>query len=220
MLIDTPSASPDSPNITIMRTLINIYNCPSDSSSSPSGLGGTNYAGSRGVEYRNSTDNGVIAFWSPQPTGLQDVLDGSSSTAIMAECVRGLQYQDARDAKGTIFETPDSLLGSGTFAQFAAECHELDPRVAVINDNARGANWVAGGYGDTLYNHTLTPNDHSCLSSGMVQEGAFTSGSRHVNGVNLLFVDGHISFLADSVSLKLWRALGTRSGSEVIDAKY
>ena len=64
----------------------------------------------------------------------------------MAEWVRGLQYLGARDVKGTIFETPKSLIGSANFDQFTVQCHELDPHVAEINDNAKGANWIAGGY--------------------------------------------------------------------------
>ena len=199
---------------------VGVYHCPSDTTPIINGLGGTNYPGSRGVECRDGVDNGAIAFWSPKPLGAQDMTDGSSSTAMISEWVRGPQLYDVRDAKGTVFETPSKLFGRGGFNQFTIECQALEPQIAVINDNTKGANWVAGGYGDTLYNHTLSPNDHSCLSGGMVQEGAFTSGSHHSNTTNLLFADGHVRNVNNEISLIVWRALGTRNGNEIIDQTY
>ena len=34
----------------------------------------------------------------------------------------------------------------------------------------------------------------------------------------VLFVDGHVQFVKDAVSLQAWRALGTRGGGEVLSA--
>ncbi len=42
--------------------------------------------------------------------------------------------------------------------------------------------------------------------------------SFHPGGVNVLFDDGHIQFGKDSVNLKTWRALATRSGGEVVSS--
>lgn len=39
-------------------------------------------------------------------------------------------------------------------------------------------------------------------------------GSRHPRGVNMLFVDGHVDFIADSIALPTWSALGTQAGDE------
>lgn len=39
-------------------------------------------------------------------------------------------------------------------------------------------------------------------------------GSRHPAGVNMLFVDGHVQFIRESLSLQVWSALGTQAGSE------
>jgi hypothetical protein len=36
--------------------------------------------------------------------------------------------------------------------------------------------------------------------------------------VNAAFVDGHVAFIKDTVSAATWRALGTRSGGEVLSA--
>jgi prepilin-type processing-associated H-X9-DG protein len=42
--------------------------------------------------------------------------------------------------------------------------------------------------------------------------------SNHPGGVNAAFADGHVAFVKDSVSQATWRALGTRSGGEVLSA--
>jgi prepilin-type processing-associated H-X9-DG protein len=40
--------------------------------------------------------------------------------------------------------------------------------------------------------------------------------SAHPGGVNVLFGDGSVHFIKDSVALNVWRALGTRNGGEVL----
>ncbi|MCE2792548.1 MAG: DUF1559 domain-containing protein [Planctomycetota bacterium] len=38
--------------------------------------------------------------------------------------------------------------------------------------------------------------------------------SRHPAGVNMLFVDGHVQFIRESLNLEVWSALGTQAGGE------
>lgn len=45
-----------------------------------------------------------------------------------------------------------------------------------------------------------------------------TSRSYHPHGVNAALVDGSVKSFASSIELSIWRALGTRSGGEVISA--
>jgi prepilin-type processing-associated H-X9-DG protein len=42
--------------------------------------------------------------------------------------------------------------------------------------------------------------------------------SRHPGGVNTLMGDGSVRFIKESINLPTWRALGTRSGGEVVSA--
>jgi len=44
-------------------------------------------------------------------------------------------------------------------------------------------------------------------------------GSAHPNGLNVLFVDGHVDHVSYSVNGKVWKALGTRAGREVINGE-
>jgi prepilin-type processing-associated H-X9-DG protein len=41
--------------------------------------------------------------------------------------------------------------------------------------------------------------------------------SRHPGGVNAAFCDGSVRFVRNSVSLFVWRGLGTTQGGEVIN---
>jgi prepilin-type N-terminal cleavage/methylation domain-containing protein/prepilin-type processing-associated H-X9-DG protein len=43
--------------------------------------------------------------------------------------------------------------------------------------------------------------------------GAF---SNHTQGVNVSFVDGHVTFISNNIDLKTWQALSSRNGGEVI----
>jgi prepilin-type processing-associated H-X9-DG protein len=42
--------------------------------------------------------------------------------------------------------------------------------------------------------------------------------SYHPGGVNVLFLDGSVHFIKDSIDRPTLRALGTRSGGEVVSA--
>lgn len=42
-------------------------------------------------------------------------------------------------------------------------------------------------------------------------------GSNHPHGLNVLFVDGHVSHIAYSIERDRWVALGTRNGGEVVE---
>jgi prepilin-type processing-associated H-X9-DG protein len=83
--------------------------------------------------------------------------------------------------------------------------------------------WGFSWYIATLYNHAATPNwkgwDCGFGSSIMdvpSEHAVMTARSFHPGGVNSLFGDGSVKFMKDSVSLLTWRALATRSGSEVV----
>ena len=47
---------------------------------------------------------------------------------------------------------------------------------------------------------------------------AVTSRSHHPGGVNVLFGDGSVHFIKETVDWRNWRALGTIAGSEVVSS--
>lgn len=212
-----PSASPNpgEANWTAFNQVISTYQCPADVSASLSPIG-TSYPGNRGVDSTGGfVDNGAFNFFNRMGTKISDFTDGTSSTVAVAEWVRGIHYSLAKDQLGTVFST-NNYPGQPNFStQFPIDCHDLDWNHASIASNNKGYSWLNGDYPSTLYNHLMTINDHSCIPSGDIQVGAYTASSRHSGGVNAMFADGHASFVGQSMNATLWRALGTRNGSEI-----
>jgi hypothetical protein len=79
----------------------------------------------------------------------------------------------------------------------------------------RGAKWIVGNYGNTLYNHAETPNTggHGCMNTTQ-QKGRLAARSLHSGGVSVLSCDGSVRFVRDGVPASAWQALATRTGGE------
>ncbi len=48
--------------------------------------------------------------------------------------------------------------------------------------------------------------------------GAHAARSRHSGGVNVLFADGSVKFIKNTIAEKTWYAIGTRDGGEVVSS--
>ncbi len=207
---------PGSRNYSVHLVAVSTFLCPSAAPLPYARAGGTDYAGSRGVDFRDSLDNGAFNGRSATPVRYQDFTDGTSTTVVMAEWIKGPGVPSARDPLGTVFDTPGNLIGSAAFDRFNVVCKGLDTDVAKPEANDKGFNWLFGGYRHCIYNHNLMINGHSCTNQGAVQEGAYSAGSRHSGGANVLFADGHTRFVRDDLALNIWRAMGTRCTGDFV----
>ena len=98
--------------------------------------------------------------------------------------------------------------------------------------------WVWPNMGGSIYTHWTTPNSsmhdllfvNSCVSDplenlpcrgiDMNQATHFaTARSRHPGGVNVLFGDGHVRFIADAISRLTWQSLATIADGDFIQDK-
>ncbi len=96
--------------------------------------------------------------------------------------------------------------------------------------------WVEGDVHEVGITTTFAPNTRVTALVGGVQEdidltsmrdgesitlptyAAITSRSFHPGGVSALMLDGSVRFVRNTVDQRVWRALGTRAGNEVISA--
>jgi prepilin-type processing-associated H-X9-DG protein/prepilin-type N-terminal cleavage/methylation domain-containing protein len=194
-------------NRTAARTTIAVYLCPTDRV--PTG-GWTNYSVNFGISPMGLEQSGPFHNW---PSPLSAVTDGLSQTVAMAET----QLGDYQRRRGLIYYMPQRVVaeGLGDLDSVARSCLSIDTATASY-DWERGEGWYAGDLFTTYYQHILPPNAHSCNNGGHVPTSLLAASSFHPGGLNVLFLDGHVTFLKDSLALPTWRALGTRAGGEVI----
>jgi prepilin-type processing-associated H-X9-DG protein/prepilin-type N-terminal cleavage/methylation domain-containing protein len=191
----------ESPKELTEETAIEIFRCPSDLvPSNP--VGYTNYAVNVNVWNNNST-------FGVRPTPLRAVSDGTSQTAAVSELVcvsRGLD-------EGGSYDLPDQF---DDLEGMAAACDQFDTANAKPGFR-KGRSWSEGQAPNTIYSHILPINHNSCANGSSVGMGAWTAGSRHSGGANVLFLDGHARFVLGSTSPGIWGGMGTRNGGEIIE---
>jgi prepilin-type processing-associated H-X9-DG protein len=150
-------------------------------------------------------------------------LDGLSNTAAFSERVLGdLDGALIRegDFRRTVPQNP-----SQTTATILASCTLNLPLTANhTSDMSIGPGaWTYGHHNKTLYNHLFTPNSpiRDCSTNVSAvdgnNEGAIaTARSYHPGIVNVLMGDGSVRTVSNTINLAVWRAAGTRAGSEAL----
>jgi prepilin-type N-terminal cleavage/methylation domain-containing protein/prepilin-type processing-associated H-X9-DG protein len=127
----------------------------------------------------------------PRTTRLTDITDGTSSTMLLSETVQARVDTDY-DIRG------DMLNDDRPCTQFMT-----------LNTPNSGTD-VSPYCSATSY-----PYNPPCTTAGSAYSHK-AARSRHPGGVNVLFADGSVRFVADTIALATWRALGTMNGGEVI----
>lgn len=206
-------------NRTASSTTLGVLLCPSDPPKTNRG-GKTNYAANVGWGHQKTGRfNGLFVMSPEPPVRPATMLDGMSTTAMVAEWVCGAWLPKVGDQLSSAY-----LLEEGELwrpAQFDAAieaCVNLRPDGLATFDK-KGWPWSNGSPGYSSYCHNMGINEASCISAD-APSASWTAGSRHGSGADVLFGDGHVSFLGSSIALATWRAIGTRDGSEVVNSTW
>ena len=194
-------------------TSLAIFLCPSDLGWSRGG-GCTNYAASQGRYYPRFGPDGAFAV---STLGSADFTDGMSNTSTFSEwAISPAAPRRVPNATGFLVEPPrGSPRDVNTLEGFLAKCAAIDPTTSPIFTDNKGRHWAEKGPGSTEYNHALPINQSSCSYGTSYTGGVWTAGSRHPGGAHTLLADGRARFVRDSLTLEVWRALGSRNGGEV-----
>jgi prepilin-type N-terminal cleavage/methylation domain-containing protein/prepilin-type processing-associated H-X9-DG protein len=219
-------------NQTIMKTVQNVFLCPSDVWPDVLGYGRVNYRFCTGffadmdaTPPEPASLLGAFGQWQRSTTPA-DFGDGLCSTVGVSERLQGDWTKSDFKAGG------DYYLGNLGYTYMSPDATVLYcDSLASLNapyESRGGESWFLTGYHFTNYNHCATPNWRGGACSfdnyaGSIVDrtshaGSFPATSYHRGGVNTLMMDGNVHFTTDSIDLHIWRALSSRSGGEVISS--
>jgi len=217
------SSFPFPQNLTAFQTTLGVFLCPSDGAWGPTSYG-CNYRGSYGVgpgiatnQQTYDSGNGFYSF--PGVLGPHSFPDGLSHTVAYSERLRGTGEGD----RGTVPARDFGDIGVNRYcisrdADYALRCCQLASTKGFPAYRMAGFTWFFGDYGCTAYNHAQQPYGRiPDAIAGGVWEGIATARSLHPGGVNSLMADGSARFMSESIARKVWRALGTRNGDELVE---
>ncbi len=223
-------------NLTVMRTSLGNLLCPSDIQPPVSGYGRINYRFSIGpspiiaagtsVPLSQAGPFTVHVVYSPAA-----FTDGLSTTVGVSERLEGDWI------KGPFKWGGDYVyLATAVPPNVAPDLIDPDQAVRYCSglsldmpqESRGGESWLLSGLHFSDYNHCATPNmkvPDCCLNSDrldslrarVIEQGVFKASSYHPGGVNALLMDGTVRFFTDGIDLRVWRALSTRAGGEVVE---
>ena len=178
--------------------------------------------------------------------GIEGVTDGTSNTAMISESVLGSGPAANRVTRATTKRPSTYLFRPANITTVTVDGGVLNT-VATVNFvnicksmlgttiafgtlvPPNGNIWIAGNPGSCMmwdsYNHFMPPNQAGCDNPADGNTGGYGTlpdamppSSSHPGGVNMLFTDGSVRFIKDTISLPTWWAIGTRNGGEVISS--
>jgi len=207
-----------------------VFVCPADSRTRAQ-LGEVNYHLNSGTEFYLRPDsryirdgNGILSRLQNRP--LSEISDGLSNTACFAErlCagsfVSDLTEAELRsDPKRFIWFLPEPNYGAGREEEFAAACRErrVSPFPGILGTNSFFSEWFPG------YNHFVTPNSTPCVNGSLqnaIDVYIVPATSNHAGGATVLLCDGSVRYINESIDTEVWKAVGSRDGSDVMSLEW
>jgi type II secretory pathway pseudopilin PulG len=217
-------------NQTAMLSRVALFLCPSDPGGAVDGYGRTNYRFNVGATCRfapgpsdpPSLEGPFTTHFAYSPAAFTD---GLSNTVGLSERLQGDWVKSAFRRGGDYSLSPFSGAVELLSADQAVEvCDSVPAGYAV--ESRGGESWFVSGFHFTNYNHLLPPNGKSaaCAFDDLVEPfavrvihaGVFPATSYHNGGVMAATMDGGVRFVADGIAPRVWRALATRAGGEVV----
>jgi prepilin-type N-terminal cleavage/methylation domain-containing protein/prepilin-type processing-associated H-X9-DG protein len=211
----------DAKNLTGTQTVISAYLCPSDpgggmikkTSNQPDRVKGcyaVNWGNSHYDQGNPNPFTGPNGTVSPirgafrvntktvPPNSMRDFTDGSSGTLLMSELIAAVNNGSTYDLRGDIWSN-----GRGAMMFMA-----YTPPNSKIPDQMDGKS-------DCVYPMAANP---PCLPGGGSNPAFVAARSRHPGGVNVLFADGSVKFIKNSINGRTWFAIQTMRAGEVVSA--
>jgi prepilin-type N-terminal cleavage/methylation domain-containing protein len=191
------------------KTIMSLFMCPSDPANPKTLTGGPgstnqqgfhgNYAACAGSTPFNSESgedggnnlNGI--FYAFSQTRLTDITDGTSNTLMLSELIISEDI-NGHDVRGRLFNP--AKMGGLLFST-------LYPPNTPVADRLQWCQSIPRA---------------PCIYTW--KEINLSARSYHLGGVNVALADGSGRFIANSIDLATWTALGTRNGGEPLNGNF
>ncbi|MSR32120.1 MAG: DUF1559 domain-containing protein [Gemmataceae bacterium] len=211
-------------NLTVSRTRLKVYTCPSDMPSSPTNqITNQNYV----VNYGNTNffqqdviAAGVTYKFEGAPfncyTGSSSD-DGPVNAAGVAGFPRAygipVRFEDIKDGLSQTLMLSEVIQGKGLDARGFSWYGGGSGFITFIPPNASDPDIMTGAWCNTA-----DPKNPPCITASAAPPNPMgrRQGARslHSGGVMVAMCDGSISFVANSINAAIWRAAGTARGGE------
>jgi prepilin-type N-terminal cleavage/methylation domain-containing protein/prepilin-type processing-associated H-X9-DG protein len=149
----------------------------------------------------------------PSLVGVASVTDGLSNTQFASEILQGAQD----DVRGSLFIT---LAGACSFMTRFTPNGNVDYVPLILPWSTAGV-VTAGAKFDTLLTglcDNMPVQQLGCVTNSNEGQDFNGARSRHPGGINMVFGDGSVRFVKNSISPTTWLALGSIAAGEVLSS--
>lgn len=232
----------DVANIPAVGRVTQMFLCPSEPNSQPGvnasfgTIGGVNYGFSMGDWFVWAGPNGSpitrSAFGVNLSRRFASFTDGTSQTLLMSEVKNYQPYIRDCGSFANIHD-PNMIPPPDTDPQTVAPEYQANGCTFLLNGHSQWAEVTVhhNGFTTAWPPNKVTPggpgNAYPDVDLNSQREriggptyAAVTSRSYHTGGVQSLFGDGAVRFISSSIDGRVWRALGTVAGGEVVGNSY
>lgn len=227
-------------NQTVATTTVALFLCPSDRGSSVPGYGRVTYRFNTGPTARITTyppplerpervSAGAFSMSAFYTTA--EFPDGLSNTIGASERLQGDWISDRFSRDGDYRLADYGLDKADDPDDGIDKMNRCHARAETLPAESRGGeSWFFSGFHFSAYNHCQPPNPATddCSFDNFIDtihdrtchSGTFPARSRHRGGVNVLYMDGRVGNVSNSIDPGVWMALSTRNGGEAITSEF